>query len=74
MGSYIVKYLNNSGNYLFVLNELLNYASYIHQFSVDMYTDRLDITIESFKTKKFKFSYNAGAKYPANRPIGFISV
>jgi hypothetical protein len=73
MGSYIVKYLNNSGNYLFVLNELLNYASYIHQFSVDMYTDRLDITIESFKTKKFKFSYNAGAKYPANRPIGFIS-
>lgn len=74
MGSYITKYLNNTGDYLMVLNIILNYGTYVHQFNVDMYSDRFDVSIESFKTKKFRFSYNAGAKYPANRPIGFISI
>lgn len=74
MGSYITKYLNNTGDYLMVLNIILNYGTYVHQFNVDMYSDRFDVSIASFKTKKFRFSYNAAAKYPANRPIGFISI
>jgi len=72
MGSYIVNYLNNTGNYKTVLNVLLNYGSYIHQLTVNMYKTDLQIAISSFKTQNFKFSYNAGTKYPGNRPIGFI--
>ena len=71
MGSYITQYLNTNGNYLKALNVLLNYGTYIHQFDVNLYSDRFDIEIGSFKKKSFKFTYNGGAKYPGNRPIGF---
>jgi hypothetical protein len=72
MGSYIVTYLNNVGNYREVLNTILNFGSYIHQLTVNMYISNLEINISSFKKQNFKFSYNAGTKYPGNRPIGFI--
>lgn len=72
MGSYITNYLNLTGNYKNVLNVILNYASFIHQFTVNLRSDGLQISISSFKKASFKFDYNAGTKYPGNRPIGFI--
>lgn len=72
MGSYIVNYLNETGNYKDVLNILLNYGSFVHQFTVSLDTASLQIAIASFKSESFRFSYNAGTKYPGNRPIGFI--
>jgi ribosome recycling factor len=72
MGSYITNYLNLTGNYKNVLNVILNYASFIHQFTVSLYPESLQISISSFKKTSFKFDYNAGSKYPGNRPIGFI--
>lgn len=72
MGSYIVSYLNNVGEYKNILNLLLNYGSYIHQLTVNMYSKNVEIQISSFKKQSFRFSYNAGTKYPGNRPIGFI--
>jgi hypothetical protein len=74
MGQYIVSYLNTTGKYKDVLNVLLNFGSYIHQITVDMYSERLTISIASFKKSKFRFSYNAGSKYPANRPLGFKKI
>jgi hypothetical protein len=72
MGSFITKYMNSSGNYLKVLNILLNYGSYVHQFDVNMYSNKFEVKIGSFKKKHFRFSYNGMANAPANRPIGFI--
>ncbi len=72
MGSYIVKYLNTTGKYLDILNVILNYGSYIHQFTVNMDIKQFDVSISSFKKTKFRFSYNAMSKKPSNRPIGFI--
>jgi hypothetical protein len=76
MGSYIVEYLNTykEGNrtpYLDTLNMLLNYGSFIQQFDIDLYYDRIVMNIEKFKTKEFRFSYNGVASTPGNRPIGF---
>jgi hypothetical protein len=76
MGSYIVEYLNTykEGDrtpYLETLNMLLNYGSFIQQFDVDLYYDKIVMKIEKFKTKQFKFSYNGVASSPGNRPIGF---
>lgn len=76
MGSYIVEYLNTykDGNrtpYLDTLNMLLNYGSFVQQFDVNLYYDRVEIKIEKFTTKKFRFSYNGVASSPCNRPIGF---
>lgn len=73
MGSYIVQYLNDpSKPYLKVLNILLNYGTYIHQFGVDLSASRIDISISSFSQSQFRFSYNGMSNAPANRPIGFI--
>lgn len=71
MGSYIVNYLNNTGNYLEVLNKLLNLGSFITQIESDLTKSSIIINIKQFKKINFKFSYNAGSKYPGNRPIGF---
>ena len=71
MGSYLTGYLNENGEYKNILNLILNYGSYIKQFDVYLYSDKLDIKISKFKNEEFRFSYNAGAGYPANRPIGF---
>lgn len=76
MGSYIVEYLNtykdgDHAPYLDTLNMLLNYGSFVQQFDVDLYYDRVKIEIEKFTTKKFRFSYNGVASTPGNRPIGF---
>jgi hypothetical protein len=71
MGQYIVSYLNEEGDYKKILNLLLNFGSYIHQLTVDMSLNSIDISITSFKESEFRFTYNAGSKYPANRPLGF---
>lgn len=76
MGSYIVEYLNtykegDTTPYLDTLNMLLNYGSFVQQFDVNLYYDRVEIKIEKFTTKKFRFSYNGVASTPGNRPIGF---
>ena len=76
MGAYIVRYLNNykEGNdtpYVDTLNMLLNYGSFVQQFDVNLNYDSIDITIESFVHKNFRFSYNGLAADPGNRPIGF---
>lgn len=72
MGAYIKQYLNDPNKpYLTVLNVLLNYGTYIHQFTVDLYSDSFDIKIERYDQKKFKFDYNGMANSPANRPLGF---
>lgn len=72
MGSYITSHLNETGKYREILNLLLNFGSYINQLTVTMGKKSFDISIVSFKKMNFRFSYNAGAKYPANRPLGFI--
>lgn len=76
MGSYIVEYLNtykegDKTPYLDTLNMLLNYGSFIQQFDIDLYYDKIVMNIEKFKTKEFRFSYNGVASTPGNRPIGF---
>jgi hypothetical protein len=76
MGAYIVRYLNsykegNSKPYIDTLNMLLNYGSFVQQFDVDLEYDSINITIESFVNKNFRFSYNGLASNPGNRPIGF---
>ena len=71
MGSYIVKYLNNDKKYLDLLNTILNYGSYVHQFTATLAKKNFKVTISSFKTSKFRYTYNAGGGYPGNRPIGF---
>lgn len=72
MGSYIASYLNNTGNYRNVLNVILNFATFVHTVYMDMSIDSVKISISSFKSQSFRFSYNAATKYPGNRPIGFI--
>jgi hypothetical protein len=73
MGAYIKEYLNDpKKGYLKVLNILLNYGTYIHQFDVNMYNNSFDIFIGSFKQKQFRFSYNGMSNAPANRPLGFV--
>jgi hypothetical protein len=74
MGSYIVKYLNNDKKYLDLLNTILNYGSYVHQFTSTLKKNNLQVGISSFKTSKFRYTYNAGGGYPGNRPIGFKKV
>jgi hypothetical protein len=76
MGSYIVKYLNSyseGGSYPYVeaLNVLLNYGSFVQQFDIDVTYNQIEINIEKFKSKAFRFSYNGVASSPGNRPIGF---
>jgi len=71
MGSYIVKYLNSK--YLDILNKLLNLGSFLVQVNVVMDNTGATITIEVFKNKSFRFSYNGMSNKPGNRPIGFIS-
>ena len=74
MGSYIVKYLNNDKKYLDLLNTILNYGSYVHQFTVNLSKNNFQVKISPFKTSKFRYTYNAGGGYPGNRPIGFKKV
>lgn len=74
MGSYIVKYLNNDKKYLGLLNTILNYGSYVHQFKVNLSKNNFQVKISPFKTSKFRYTYNAGGGYPGNRPIGFKKV
>jgi len=71
MGSYITSYMNENGEYKKILNVILNYGSLINQFNVNMRPAEFEIQIKKFKTESFRFSYNGGSKYPANRPIGF---
>ena len=73
MGSYIVQFLNDEKKpYLKVLNILLNYGTYIHQFEVNLHAGSFDVYISSFSQSTFRFSYNGMSNAPANRPIGFI--
>jgi hypothetical protein len=74
MGSYIVKYLNSDKKYLDLLNTILNYGSYVHQFTVNLSKNNFQVKISPFKTSKFRYTYNAGGGYPGNRPIGFKKV
>jgi len=74
MGSYIVKYMNSNKKYTDTLNYILNFASYVHQFDVNLSQNSFNIQIFTFDKKEFRFSYNGMAKKPANRPIGFIKV
>ena len=55
------------------LDMLMNFGSYISQINVDMNFPPKSTTIQilKFSKNKFRFSYNAGSKYPNNRPIGF---
>ncbi len=71
MGSYIVKYLNNNKKYHDLLNTILNYGSYVHQFTVNLSKNNFEVKISSFKTSKFKYTFNSMASNPGNRPIGF---
>jgi hypothetical protein len=74
MGQYVTSYLNNEGEYKKILNMLLNFGAYIHQTEVDMSDSNINIKISRFKESEFRFSYNAGSKYPANRPLGFKKI
>jgi hypothetical protein len=74
MGSYIVKYLNTNKKYVDILNYILNFASYIHQFDANLSQDSFNIKIHTFDKNEFRFSYNGMAKKPANRPIGFKKI
>jgi len=71
MGSYIVKYLNQSGDYKFVLNELLNYGNFITQIEVNLSESNIILNLQTFKKSNFVFSYNGMSKAPGNRPLGF---
>jgi len=71
MGSYIVKYLNNTGNYKKVLTTLLNMGSNINQVEVNLTNDKISIKYSEFKGSNFRFSYNGMSKKPDNRPLGF---
>lgn len=71
MGSYIVKYLNDYGDYKKVLNILLNYGTFIQQIEVNLENTTASFTITKFKESQFAFSYNGMSKAPGNRPIGF---
>jgi hypothetical protein len=73
MGSFIVKRLNESSNHLKVLNTIAN-AGNIIQATVKLYKDKVEIVLSHFADGEFRFSYNAGAKYPSNRPLGFKKV
>ena len=86
MGSYIVAYMNRDDikrdpekpkkehRFIDALDMLMNFGSYISQINVDMNFPPKSTTIQilKFSKNKFRFSYNAGSKYPNNRPIGFI--
>jgi hypothetical protein len=74
MGSYIVKYLNNSPKYTEALNLLAGFANFISQITVDMNTKTTEIKIIKFSKNEFRFSYNGMSKAPGNRPIGFKEV
>ena len=71
MGSYIVKYLNNSPTMVEALNLLAGFANYISQITVDMSTTNTEVQIIKFAKNDFRFSYNGMSKAPGNRPIGF---
>ena len=71
MGSYIVKYLNNSPKMVEALNLLAGFANYISQITVDMSTTNTEVQIIKFAKNDFRFSYNGMSKAPGNRPIGF---
>jgi len=74
MGSYITNYLNEKGNYKFVLNELLNYGNFITQIEVNLKQTEILLVVSTFKKSEFRFTYNGMSKAPGNRPIGFKSV
>lgn len=71
MGSYIVKYLNNTPKYIEALNLLADFGSFISQITVDMSLSITEIQIIKFSRNEFRFSYNGMSKAPGNRPIGF---
>lgn len=88
MGSYVVAYMNRDDikrdsekpkkehKFIDALDMLMNFGSYISQINVDMHfpPESTTIKILKFSKNKFRFSYNGGAKYPNNRPIGFKEV
>lgn len=71
MGSYIVRYLNETGNYKKVLSSLLNLGNNVNQVEVNCYNGNIQIKYSEFKGSKFRFSYNGMSKKPDNRPLGF---
>lgn len=73
MGSYIINYLNNKGDYKEVLNQLLNYGSWVTQIEVNLSINSIDIIVSPFKKSNFSFTYNGMSKAPGNRPLGFKS-
>ncbi len=71
LGSYIVSYMNNKKEYREALNLLADFGSFISQCTVDMDAKSATVQLIKFSKNEFRFSYNGGAKYPGNRPIGF---
>ena len=77
LASYIKKSLNEDPEMLKLLNDILT-ASYlsgtVFQINSDIFNDHLEFGIIRFKNNQFKFDYNAGMKYPGNRPLAFKEV
>jgi hypothetical protein len=73
MGSFIIKRLNESPRHLEVLNRIANAAN-VTQVTVRLFPDSVGIDLARFSDGDFRFAYNAGTKYPSNRPLGFKKV
>lgn len=74
LGSYIVKTLNSNPKMLALLNSIIQLSdlgSNIQQSTVDATNKDITFKIIRFNKNRFKFSYNAMMKSPANRPLGF---
>lgn len=74
IGSFIVRSFNDSPAHLEVLNTIANAATNLHQVTVNVHLDKIEIHFADFSEAEFRFSYNAGIKYPSNRPLGFKKV
>jgi hypothetical protein len=74
MGQYIMQWGNNTPMMIDALNTIANWKNNIYQSTADLDLSGAKISVLGFAENTFRFSYNAMAMKPNNRPLGFKEI